>query len=347
MTTATRQPLRSLPGVITRADWHPPMTCIYGGPGVGKSTFAAGADRPIFIPTEPGVDNLDIARFPVAETLGDFLDHLRAVADGDHDYKTVVIDTLNRLMDLYYFALKDEKSAKGGPLYDFVNFGGYNGWSGVARLFKEEVIPLLAKCKARDMYVVLLAHTGEYTRNNPLGDNLLVAAPSIPKWVWKELHGELDVIGRADYVYSTSRINAGDKADIAKAKAKASTDERIVDGVRVKVRQLTFAGGVEQDCKTRIGYELPSTMPLSWEAFASSLGNLSKVADEVRGLWHLLPADKEAATLDWLEVRDLDSLASAKRSHLSQLRNRLEEMAARERAEAAAETVNEEPTSVG
>ena len=88
-------------------------------------------------------------------------------------------------------------------------------------------------------------------------------------------------------------------------------------------------------------------MPLSWEAFASSLGNLSKVADEVRGLWHLLPADKEAATLDWLEVRDLDSLASAKRSHLSQLRNRLEEMAARERAEAAAETVNEEPTSVG
>lgn len=328
MTTTLRQPRKTLPGVITRSRWLPPKVCIYGTPGVGKSTFGAGAPSPVFIPTEAGVENLDVARFPVAVTLGDFMKHLEAVATGDHDYGSVVIDTLNGLMDLYYQAKKDIPGEKSRPLYDFVGFGGYGGWSGVARDIKADFLPLLNECQRRGMFVILLAHTGEYTRNNPLGDNLVVAAPSIPKWVWKELHGDLDVIGRADYVYSTTRTGAS-------AKAKASTDEENVDGVKVKVRQLTFDGGVEQDCKARIGYELPPTLPLSWDAFASRLGNVNALAGEVRDLWQYLPADKAGATLQWLGVSGIEQLAEANRSKLSQLRNRL--------LEAKAATPPEEP----
>lgn len=322
MTTAVRTPRKTLPGVITKAKWLPPLMCIFGTPGIGKSTFAAGAPNPIFVTTENGVDNLDVARFPKAETLAEFLRNLRMVAEEDHEHGAVVIDTLTGLMDLYHQDKKDIPGDKGKPLYDFVGYGGSSGWSGVAKDFRAEVLPLFLKCKERGMYVILLAHTGEYTRKNPLGPDILVAAPSVSKAFWKDLLGYLDVIGRADFVYSGTAI------DKAGTKVKASTDVEMVDGVKVKVRQLCFESGAEQDCKARVGYELPATMPLSWEAFASSLGNIKALAGEIRDLWKYLPADKAAGTLAWLGVNSLEQLAEANRAKLSQIRNRLLELKA-------------------
>ncbi|MDR1519049.1 MAG: ATP-binding protein [Planctomycetota bacterium] len=333
MSAIAKQPLKTLPGVITRGRHLPPHLCIFGVPGIGKSTFAAGAPNPVFIPTEPGVENLDIPQFPLAKTLPEFLANLEAVAKRDHGYGAVAIDTINALMELYYQAKKDIPGEKGRPLYEFKAFGGFGGWKGVSRDIHAEVLPLLTQCKERGMFVILLAHTGDYTRKNPLGDDLTVAAPSIPKWVWAELHGYLDVIGRADYVYTTKQRDGG--------RAKASTDVESVNGVRVKVRQLTFDGGVEQDCKTRVGYELPPTMPLSWEAFEAALGNVNALAAEVFDLWQYLPPEKEQATLAWLGVSQpspsLFADAGRKnRGKLSQLRNRLLEMKAMREAEEAA-----------
>ena len=332
MTTVLKEPAKTLPGVITKSKWYPPKICIYGTPGVGKSTFGAGAPNPIFIPTEAGVENLDVARFPVATSLADFLNHLSVVANEQHDHGAVIIDTLNGLMDFYYQDKKGIIGEKGKPLYDFTGFGGFGGWSAVARDIKNDFLPLLSKCQRRGMYVILLAHTGEYTRNNPLGDNLVVAAPSIPKWVWKELHGDLDVIGRADYVYTT--IGTG-----ASGKAKASSEENVIDGMKVKIRQLTFDGGVEQDCKARIGYELPPTMPLSWDVFASHLGNVGALADEIRELWQYMAADKVDATIKWLGVNGVEHIQEASRSKLSQLRNRLLERKTEQAAAIAATTL--------
>lgn len=321
MTTITKQPLKTLPGVIIKSAWLPPKMCIFGTPGVGKSTLGAGAPNAIFIPTEAGVENLDVARFPVSDTLAEFLERLAMVANGEHDHGAVVIDTLNGLMELYYRAKKDIPGEKGKPLYDFVGFGGHSGWSATARDIKQDFLPLVNKCQKRGMFVVLLAHSGEYTRKNPLGDDLVVAAPSIPKQVWKDIHGDMDVIGRADYVYTTQRVGQS-------GRAKASTDEDVVDGVKVKVRELSFDGRAEQDCKTRIGYELPSKMPLSWDVFAANLGNVKALAAEIRELWRYMAADKVEATLKWLGVDGPERLVEANRSKLSQLRNRLLEIKA-------------------
>ena len=318
--TTTKQPLKTLPGVITKSKWLPPRMLVYGSPGIGKSTLGLGAPDPIFIPTEPGVENVDVARFPVAKTLDAFLESVRMVADGEHDYKAVVIDTLNGLMELYYKAKKDipgepGRDGKTRPLYDFIGFGGHSGWNGVARDIKADLLEPLEHCQQRGMYVIMLAHTGTHNHKNPLGDDVVKTGPSINKWVWEVIQGWLDVIGRAEYVYSTSRVT--DKL------AKASTDVEIVDGLRVKQRRLYFDGGLEMDAKARIGYELPPEMSLSWEEFTLRLGNIDKLVEEIRGLLEYIPDDKIPGTLAWLGIPDLDHLKDAPRHTLSQFRNRL------------------------
>ena len=49
----------------------PPRLLIYGTEGIGKSTTAAQAPNPIFIPTEDGLDQIDCCSFPLAKSLTD------------------------------------------------------------------------------------------------------------------------------------------------------------------------------------------------------------------------------------------------------------------------------------
>ena len=43
----------------------PPRVLVYGTEGVGKSTFAASAPSPIFVPTEDGQDQIECDKFPL------------------------------------------------------------------------------------------------------------------------------------------------------------------------------------------------------------------------------------------------------------------------------------------
>lgn len=327
MTTAVRMPRKSLPGVITQSAWLPPMICLYGDGGIGKSTFGASASRPVFVTTEAGVDNLDVARFPVAGTLDEFLSNVSHVAAGEHDYGTIVIDTLNGLMHLYHEAKKGLLNHNGKPAYDFVGFGGHSGWGAAANDIRSDLFPLLHACKRRDMFVVILAHAGTYTDKTSI-DDVIKTGASINKIVWKTVLGEMDVVGKAEYVFSV-KSRSGDVI-------RASTDVDVVNGVRVKQRRIVFEGGMEVDAKTRIGYELPPELPLSWSEFEKHLGNKALVAAEVLDMWEYVEPDKRATTLEWLGVDSVEKLARANRSRLTQLRNRLREIRSNALAEASA-----------
>lgn len=332
------KPLKTLPGVITASKWLPPEMCIYGDAGIGKSTFGAASPDPIFVTTEAGVDNLDVARFPVAESLDVFMTQLSMIAHEEHDYKSVVLDTLNGLTQLY---LQARQNASG---YDFVNFGGHSGWGAIANEIRSDLFPLLHRCKRRGMYVIILAHAGTYTDKTSI-DDVVKTGASVNKMVWKAVLGEMDVVGKAEYIYSqkSKMVIRDRKTGSEQERVKASTDEEVVNGVRVKRRRIVFEGGMEVDAKTRIGYELPPEIPLSWDEFASRLGNIGKLVNEIRSLWDYLPADRVSSTLEWLGVSDLEYLTDANRSRLSQLRNRLLEL--KTESEARQTLPSEEPAA--
>lgn len=69
---------------------------IHGLPKVGKSTWAAEMDNPIFFKTEEGLNFLEVYQVTIPDW-PTFLEYAALIAEGKHEFKTVVIDTVSNL----------------------------------------------------------------------------------------------------------------------------------------------------------------------------------------------------------------------------------------------------------
>jgi hypothetical protein len=78
---------------------EPPIITVYGETGLGKTSLAASFPDPIFVQIAPerAPADIEIATFGYIESYPDFMDALRAVAEEEHEYRTLVIDSLNAL----------------------------------------------------------------------------------------------------------------------------------------------------------------------------------------------------------------------------------------------------------
>lgn len=80
---------------------RPVIMTIFGEAGLGKTTLAAMMPKPVFIRTEDGTMSLqgneDVSLFPLATSSQDVLDQIEALATQEHDFKTVVLDSITQL----------------------------------------------------------------------------------------------------------------------------------------------------------------------------------------------------------------------------------------------------------
>jgi hypothetical protein len=81
---------------------------IYGTDGVGKSTLCSHAPNPIFIGAEKGTEQLDVARFPQTDSIGELLAQVRALQTEKHEFDSVVLDSLDWIEPLIWKAVCDE-----------------------------------------------------------------------------------------------------------------------------------------------------------------------------------------------------------------------------------------------
>jgi hypothetical protein len=100
-TPATPPRRMSLAAVVKGKIEAPYRLVIHGPDGVGKTSFAADAPKPIFLDKEDGSEHLPVERFPTpADGKVTWSDVHAAVAEAtneQHDYQTFVIDTLDWL----------------------------------------------------------------------------------------------------------------------------------------------------------------------------------------------------------------------------------------------------------
>lgn len=142
----------------------PPRILIHADHKLGKSSLAAAADSPIFIKTEDGLDSIDAQSFALCKNFQDVLEQLSWVYSQPHDFKTLVIDSLDWLETMvaqHVCAEGDKKSIS--------DFGYGSGFQKMLEQFSRVIKALTAIREERKMIVILIAHSHIKTYQNPLG----------------------------------------------------------------------------------------------------------------------------------------------------------------------------------
>ena len=179
-TVPTAAPVRrmSLANVRKGTKRRPIRALVYGDAGVGKSTLGATAPSPIFLSTESGLDELDVASFPEPQSWNDALEGIGSLIGSDHEFQTLVIDSvdwLEKLLHTHVIATcpnnKDSmKSAHGGFMaaYEVAN-----------REWRRFLAKLELIWSERSMNIVLLSHAVPVKVENPVGDNYVMMRPAL------------------------------------------------------------------------------------------------------------------------------------------------------------------------
>lgn len=146
-----------------------PRQILLGVEKVGKSTWAAGSDKPIFIPIkgEQGIDDLDVQTFPVANSFADVMQCITSLYSEDHDFKTVVIDSGSTLEPLVWDATCAAHNVSG---IEQVLKGYGKGFTEALKWWRELTDGLDALREKKNMGSILIGHVKVKTFNDPLLD---------------------------------------------------------------------------------------------------------------------------------------------------------------------------------
>ena len=235
----------------------PPRLLVYGIEGIGKSTLAAGAPGPIFIPTEDGLDQIDCASFPVAETFGDVQAALQALIQEDHDYQTVVIDSLDWLERLIWDVLCEQYGVSSIEKVD----GGYaRGYTNALTHWRAVLNDLNALRTQRGMCVILLAHAKVEKFEDPEHSAYDRYSPRLHKHATALINEWVDAVLFATRKIITKTEDAGfnRKRTIADGLGQDGGD-----------RVLRTVGSPACVAKNRFG--LQAELPLSWPELMAGL----------------------------------------------------------------------------
>jgi hypothetical protein len=234
-------PKRITEGKVARE----PRVLAYGGDGVGKTRFAAGAPDPFIIDANKGSLQYDVKRI-IPDTWSETLEWIGAVETGVVKCKTLVIDSVSDLEHM-------------GNVEFFPNTtidkwdGGYGRGETYALTRWRELLSALERVWAGGKSVILIGHMTVKHFDDPAGpgyDRYEVAvrqklAGLLRQWV--------------DYVLFA-------KEETVQQKVAGGDLKTITNGVRWLHTQRSAAF----DAKSRGTTLFPEKVLLSWEAFASA-----------------------------------------------------------------------------
>lgn len=222
-----------------------PLRClVYGLPGIGKSTFAAGAPDALYLDAEHGTLGLDVARVEIARW-ADFSAALRELK-GEHPYRTVVVDTVDALERMLVESVCEDAHSSS---IDKVGGGYGRGWTRVEARWCRVLDELAELQHRRRLNVILLAHCTASTFNDPAGEDYTRWSLRLNKKIKEQTVGWVDEQLFATYSVQTE-----------KGSRKAKKDGR-------RVLRTEWRPGA--DAKNR--RDLPFEIPLSWDAFRGHL----------------------------------------------------------------------------
>lgn len=268
-----------------RLTGRPVRVILYGADGVGKSTFASQAPNPVFLCAEDGTAQLDVARLPEPGAWSDVLDSVKALTFEQHDFRTLVIDTLDWLEPLCW-----AETCKVNRWKNLEAPGFGKGYVAALETWRDLILQIQAMSAKRRMNVIALAHSHVKNTTDPLGqsyDRHCLKLHEKTAALWRE---SVDAVLFA-------RVQTFVTTDEKTKKARA-----VGDGSRVVLTSPT-AG---YDAKTRL--PLPAEIPLEWAVIQEAADGVTqrdpaKMIVEIREMLPKLAkidADKASKLEKWL-----------------------------------------------
>ena len=216
--------------LVQKPSDRPVVVTLCGDSGMGKTTLAASFPNPIFIRAEDGVqaipENLRPDVFPIINDVEDLWTQLKGLMNEDHNYKTLVVDSITALERLFIADVIAKDTKKASNIQQAA--GGYGaGREAVAIMHQRlrKAAAILADKKG--MNTVFIGHVEIGTENPPDDDSfskygLRLHAKSMAPYV-----DDVDVVGFL-------KLETYTKGDGDRKKA-------VSDGTRVLITYATAA----------------------------------------------------------------------------------------------------------
>ena len=237
-------------------DLKPPRLFLYAVEGIGKTTFAANAPAPIFIQTEDGLGSLDVARFPMVETIDDVRGAIGTLYEQEHDFQTVVLDSADWLEQI----IAREIEAK----YDAKDLAYGKGALKQAEVWQELLAGFNALRNDRGMSVILIGHCQIKRFDSPETEPYDRYTPKLQERSNALVREWADAVLFANYRTVVKKAEVGFNKEVARG---ITTGERLVYTTEKPAYQA----------KNR--YALPDSLPLSWDALSDAIAGRMKPAE--------------------------------------------------------------------
>ena len=226
---------------------------IYGVPGVGKSTLASYAPRPVFANLENGLERIGVDRSPHLKDWASFWKFMKWAKTSD--YQTICIDTMGSLENLLIKEILKEvnegisdPNEKAQTINDKKHFP-YGAGGMVLKSKWALIIEMFEKLQEIGKNIACVAHESITRVTNPDGEDYDRFSPNIHKKSIDLVVGKMDGVFfcKHERLMRVKENTMGDK----KVKYAQDTGKRIIQTTE-KVTALA---------KNRFG--MPSSMPFN------------------------------------------------------------------------------------
>ena len=281
---------------VTRGKQTAPHLLRLSGPdGIGKSTFGAAAPNAIFLGPEKGTMNLDVTRFPSPNNWEDIRIATKELAESNHKYQTLVVDTLDWLEPLLY-----DKICRASQCTSIEKAAGGYG-KGYREAFNEMLAfrqDLSFLREHKNMNIILLAHSKVINFEDPTADagygryelKLQDSASVSMRAMWRE------------YVDAVLFCNF---QTFSKGEGKAAR------GVSMRERKMWTERDAGFDAKNRFG--LPFEMNLDYAEYNNAVYNCDQPVEDIETVRSRIIEFTKKAQLDVdLTKKVMESVEKAK-----------------------------------
>lgn len=241
----------SLASIQKGGSRKPPIIVIHGAPCIGKTVFGVSGPTPIVVRTEDGLGFLTPDTFPIAASWDDVIAAIGALYQEQHDYATVVVDSLSAMEPLIW-----RQVARDNNKENIEDLGYGKGYVIALDYWAQFLQGITALRDDKGMTPVLIAHSDVIRYDSPDVEPYDRHQIKLHKRAFQLLYERADVIGFA--AWRTHVV-----------KAEVGFNQKVARGVGTGERLLHLVERPAYIAKNRYG--LPETIPLSWQAFADAM----------------------------------------------------------------------------